>query len=126
MQYKTQPHQSILIVDDEPLVISMIKRVLEDEGYTVLSAGDGTFALSLVRECDPDLILLDILMPGVDGITTLERIRDISSAPVIMITGLRNDELLKRSFDSGADDFVKKPFRMKELIARIQTKLRRN
>jgi DNA-binding response OmpR family regulator len=126
MQEQTFIDNLILIVDDEPLLVSMIRRTLESEGFRVMVAGDGVFALSIVREQNPDLILLDIMMPGPDGILTLERIREVSSAPVIMLTGARDEELVNKSIDSGADDFVKKPFRMNELLARIHAKLRRS
>ncbi len=125
MQQETSRKKTILVVDDEPRLVLMIQRTLLDEGYEVFTAGDGELALSLVKEHNPDLILLDIMMPGHDGIFTLERIREISSAPVIMITGARDEKLLERTLDSGADDFLRKPFRTNELIARIQAKFRR-
>lgn len=126
MQHEARANKTILIVDDEPLLVSVIHRTLLEEGYDVLTADDGELGLSLVREHKPDLILLDIMMPGLDGILTLEKIREISSAPVIMITGARDEKLLEKTLDSGADDFIRKPFRINELVARIQAKLRRN
>jgi DNA-binding response OmpR family regulator len=126
MQEKTFTDKLILVVDDEPLLVSMIKRTLESEGFRVMIAGDGVFALTVVRENNPDLVLLDVMMPGPDGLLTLERIREISSVPVIMLTGARDENLVSKSMDGGADDFVRKPFRMNELLARINAKLRRN
>jgi DNA-binding response OmpR family regulator len=115
----------ILVVDDEPLMVTLVEKILVEEGYKVITAGDGVYAMSLVREYNPDLILMDIRMPGPDGILTLQRLRDISQVPVIMVTGMGGDELVEQSIDSGADDFIRKPFKPKELVARVKAKLRR-
>ena len=115
----------ILAIDDEPLMLTLIERILLSEGYRVLLAGDGASALSLAKEENPDLILLDIMMPGQSGFETLEKIREITNAPVIMLTGRRDTETVQKTIDAGADDFLKKPFRPNELIARIEAKLRR-
>jgi DNA-binding response OmpR family regulator len=115
----------ILVVDDEPLMVTLVEKILVEEGYKVITAGDGVYAMSLVREYNPDLILMDIRMPGPDGILTLQRLRDISKVPVIMVTGMGGEELVEQSIDSGADDFIRKPFKPKELVARVKAKLRR-
>ena len=115
----------ILTVDDDAVVVNFIERLLRREGFRVIKASDGVDAVSQVRDNNPDLILLDINMPGPDGILTLERIREISKAPVIMLTGLDNDKYLKASFDKGADDFINKPFRPADLITRINAILNR-
>jgi DNA-binding response OmpR family regulator len=115
----------ILVVDDEPLMVTLVEKILVEEGYKVITAGDGVYAMSLVREYNPDLILMDIRMPGPDGILTLQRLRDISQVPVIMVTGMGGEELVEQSIDSGADDFIRKPFKPKELVARVKAKLRR-
>ena len=106
-------------------MVNLIDRFLTEAGFQVIKASDGVFALSQVRNHKPDLILLDINMPGPDGILTLERIREITETPVIMLTGVGNEKNLSESFDKGADDFITKPFKPDELIARIKAKLRR-
>lgn len=115
----------IMVVDDEPMMVAFIEKTLVGEGYRVITANDGITALALIKEHQPDLILLDIKMPGPDGISTLEEIRGITAVPVIMVTGLGGDDLIEKSIDTGADDFIKKPFRPNELLARIKAKLRR-
>jgi len=122
---KTDTDRLVLVVDDEPLMLAFIQKTLVAEGYRVITAGDGVYALSLVRDNNPDMILLDIRMPGPDGIMTLRRIREISEVPVIMVTGLGSDDMIEKAIDSGADDYICKPFRPNELLARIKAKLRR-
>ena len=125
MSERENTEKLILVVDDEPLMVTLVEKILVEEGYKVITAGDGVYAMSLVREYDPDLILMDIRMPGPDGILTLQRLRDISQVPVIMVTGMGGEELVEQSIDSGADDFIRKPFKPKELVARVKAKLRR-
>ncbi len=116
---------TILVIDDEPDMLALLERILQAEGYDVLSAVDGVFGLSLLSQAKPDLILLDIMMPGPDGYEVLQRIRQSSNAPVIMITAKRDTESLQKALSSGADDYITKPFRPAELVARIRTKLSR-
>ena len=116
---------TILVIDDEPDMLALLERILQAEGYDVLSAVDGVFGLSLLSQAKPDLILLDIMMPGPDGLKVLQRIRQSSNAPVIMITAKRDTESLQKALSSGADDYITKPFRPAELVARIRTKLSR-
>ena len=125
MRERENTEKLILVVDDEPLMVTLVEKILVEEGYKVITAGDGVYAMSLVREYNPDLILMDIRMPGPDGILTLQRLRDISQVPVIMVTGMGGEELVEQSIDSGADDFIRKPFKPKELVARVKAKLRR-
>ncbi|MEW6033826.1 MAG: response regulator [Chloroflexota bacterium] len=115
----------ILVVDDEKHVLEFVRRALEREGYAVTVAADGNSALALLEEHRPDLVLLDIRMPGLDGYQVLERIRGLSDVPVIMLTGMLEPAAAERSLGLGADDYIRKPFRTQELLARIQTKLRR-
>ena len=115
----------ILAVDDEPMVLTMMERFLTDAGFEVIKASDGMAAISQVRDHNPDLVLLDITMPGLDGILTLVKIREISDVPVIIVTASNDEQNIKESFDKGADDFIGKPFRSRDLIARIEAKLRR-
>jgi len=117
--------RTILIIDDEPDMLHLLERILTAEGYQVKLATDGIYGISILREEEPDLVLLDIMMPGPDGFTVIGRIREYSNVPIIMITGKRDMETIKKTIDLGADDFVKKPFRPAELVARVKTKLRR-
>jgi len=115
----------ILIVDDERYILDMLKCTLEDEGYYADVAADGNSALTLLTECKPALVLLDIRMPGLNGYQVLELIREQSDVPVIMLTGVLEPISVYQSVNLGADDYVRKPFRTRELLARIQAKLRR-
>ena len=115
----------ILVVDDEPRMIKFIRMNLELEGYRVSGATDGFEALKKVREELPDLVLLDVMMPGMDGFETLERIREISNVPVIMLTVRADEEDKVRGLELGADDYVTKPFSPRELSSRIKAVLRR-
>ena len=115
----------ILVVDDEPRMIKFIRMNLELEGYRVSGATDGFEALKKVREELPDLVLLDVMMPGMDGFETLERIREFSNVPVIMLTVRADEEDKVRGLELGADDYVTKPFSPRELSSRIKAVLRR-
>lgn len=115
----------ILVVDDEVRIRRFVRMNLDLEGYDVSEAGDGLAALVKVREELPDLVLLDVMMPNMDGFETLERIRQISSVPVIMLTVKGGEEDKIRGLDLGADDYVTKPFSPRELSSRIRAVLRR-
>lgn len=125
MTEKLEITHTILVIDDEPNMLRLLERVLESEGYRVILAADGISGMSLAMDAKPDLILLDIMMPGPDGFTVLDSIREFSNTPVIMVTAKRDIESLKKTIDLGADDYIKKPFRPAELVARINAKLRR-
>ena len=115
----------ILVVDDEPLYQRLLKVNLETEGFEVITASNGETAVELVASQKPQLVVLDIMMPKLDGIATCERIRQFSNVPVIMLTakGEENDRV--RGFAVGADDYVVKPFSVNELVARVHAVLRR-
>ena len=115
----------ILVVDDEKLLVKGIKFNLENEGYAVDAAYDGEEAVSLVRTGDYDLIILDLMMPRKDGLQACQKIRGFSTVPILMLTarGERADLLL--GFESGADDYMTKPFDILELKARVRALLRR-
>jgi len=115
----------ILIADDEPLYIRLLQINLLTEGYEVITATNGEEALDLVSAHSPDLIIMDIMMPKVDGITACERIRQFSTTPVIMLTarGEEHDRVL--GLNVGADDYIVKPFSATELLARVRAVLRR-
>lgn len=115
----------ILAIDDEPNILIMLRRILEQEGYSVDTSPDGTAGLDMLDQHPPDLILLDVLMPGLDGYQVLKLIRERSDAPVIMVTALRESVSTEKALGIGADDYVIKPFYIRELLARIRTKLRR-
>ncbi|GAF88395.1 unnamed protein product, partial [marine sediment metagenome] len=100
-------------------------RTLEPEGYGVVVAADGGSALTLLEDCRPDLVILDIMMPGLNGFQVLDLIRQRSSVPVIMLTARGEVTTLRDALSLGADDYVRKPFSTQELLARIRAKLRR-
>ena len=118
-------HTCIMVVDDEPGVRKLLKHCLEPEGYDVITVPDGNAALALMGKCQPDLIILDIMMPGLDGFQALDIIRQRSNVPVIMLTGRGEVNALRDALALGADDYVRKPFHTRELVARIRAKLRR-
>lgn len=115
----------ILVVDDEAKILKMVSDYLEAVGFEVTGATDGITALEIFRESDFDLIVLDFMMPGIDGIDVIRRIREESAIPIIMLTARaeENDKLM--GLEIGADDYIVKPFSMKELAARIRAVLRR-
>lgn len=116
---------TILIVDDEALIRNVIKEYLLNEGYKVLEAKDGFDALRVISDNKVDLIVLDIMMPKMDGFTCLSEIRKTKNIPVIMLSA-RKEEIDKlNSFDLGVDDYVTKPFSPKELVARVKAHLKR-
>lgn len=115
----------ILLVDDEPSLVKGVKLSLELEGYEVLTAGDGHQALAVFRNAGPDLIILDLMLPGVDGLTVCRRIREASTTPIIMLTAKTDDVDKVVGLELGADDYLTKPFNTRELVARVRAVLRR-
>lgn len=115
----------ILVVDDEKLLVKGIKFNLENEGYTVDSCYDGEEAVRMARENGYDLIILDLMMPKKDGLTACQEIRMFSTVPIIMLTARSEDSDLLMGFESGADDYITKPFKILELKARVRALLRR-
>lgn len=115
----------ILVVDDEPHLVKLVRSNLEAQHYRVVTAMDGPSALAIVAKEGVDLVILDIMLPGMDGFDVLQRIREISSVPVIMLTAKDQDTDVVRGLRSGADDYVKKPFSVHELLARVEAVLRR-
>jgi len=118
-------HQRIMVIDDDQEMLKLLNRTLELEGFDTVVVADGDSALTLLEKIDPDLVILDIMMPGLDGFQTLDLIREHSNVPVIMLTGRNELESLQRAMFLGADDYISKPFGTKSLIARILAKLRR-
>lgn len=115
----------ILVVDDDPSLAEMIGILLEAEGYEPSFCADGTSALDAVESSDPDLVLLDVMLPGLDGVEVCRRIRERSDVPVIMLTARTDTQDVVAGLEAGADDYVTKPFKSKELLARVRTRLRR-
>ncbi len=116
---------SIMVVDDEQEILRLLKRTLEPEGYDVVTANGGVSALLLMEERRPDLVILDIMMPGLDGFQVLDLIRERSNIPVIMLTARGEVTTVRDALVLGADDYIRKPFYIRELLARIRAKLRR-
>jgi DNA-binding response OmpR family regulator len=115
----------ILVVDDDPEIVSFVKRGLAYEGYTVDTAADGPEALSKAREREPDLVVLDIMMPGIDGIEVAKRLRQGGDVPILMLTAKGTVADKVTGLESGADDYLVKPFAFDELLARARALLRR-
>jgi len=118
-----KPH--ILVVDDEIRYQHLLRVNLESEGYEISTAGDGEQAIEMIANRRPDMVILDVMMPRLDGYSTCERIRQFSSVPIIMLTGKAEEDDRVRGLNAGADDYVAKPFSATELVARVRAVLRR-
>lgn len=116
--------ERILVVDDDTALAEMIGIVLDSEGYEPHFCADGALALDAFHEVVPDLVLLDVMLPGLDGISICQRIRAESGVPIIMLTAKTDTADVVRGLEAGADDYIVKPFNPKELVARIKTRLR--
>lgn len=116
---------SVLVVDDEPRILKFLQVKLKVSGYEVLTASNGLEALEQVQMQEPDLLVLDVVMPGIDGFETLKRIRDSSSVPVIILSGKEANTDKVKGLQLGADDYLAKPFSPDELVARIEAVRRR-
>ncbi len=121
-----EPMATVLVVDDEPIVRDVVVRYLEREGYATLEAGDGDDARRLVEREAPDLVVLDVMLPGTDGLELCRWIRARSTLPVIMLTARGEEADRIVGLELGADDYVTKPFSPRELAARVRTVLRRS
>ncbi|HZL54735.1 MAG TPA: response regulator transcription factor [Solirubrobacteraceae bacterium] len=117
---------TVLVVDDEPSVRDVVVRYLKQEGYDTLEAGDGDTARELLETQTPSLIILDLMLPGMDGLTLCRWIRERSELPVIMITALGEETDRLTGLEVGADDYMTKPFSPRELVARVKAVLRRS
>ena len=115
----------ILVVDDEDLLVKGIRFNLQNEGYEVITGSTGVDAVTLTQSQTPDLIILDVMMPEMDGLTACAKIREFSNVPVILLTAKTDDMDKLIGFDHGADDYITKPFNILELKARIRALLRR-
>ena len=115
----------VLVVDDDVKTVELVKLYLKRDGYRVLTAYDGVDALRLAREGHPDLIVLDLMLPGIDGLEVCRTLRDESDVPIIMLTAKTTDQDKLVGLNLGADDYVTKPFSPRELAARVRAVLRR-
>ncbi len=123
MDSRSQPR--VLVVDDEPPIVELVTGYLEREGWSVASAGDGLEALDAIRRIDPDVVVLDVMLPGLDGVEVCRQLRAFSDAYVLMLTA-RGEEIDRiMGLTVGADDYLVKPFSPRELVARIKALLRR-
>jgi two-component system response regulator ResD len=116
----------VLVVDDEPIVRDVVVRYLEDAGYTTMQAGDGLAARALLEETTPSVVVLDLMMPGMDGLELCRWIRARSDVPVIMLTALGEETDRIVGLELGADDYITKPFSPRELTVRVKAVLRRS
>jgi two-component system response regulator MprA len=119
------PSSRILVVEDDGRLAATLERVLRAEGHHVELAADGLEALRRARERPPDLVVLDVMLPGLDGIDVCRRMRTTSQFPILLLTALGGTEERVRGLDSGADDYLVKPFAYRELLARVRALLRR-
>jgi DNA-binding response OmpR family regulator len=122
--FKMQPAR-VAVIDDDRFIREMLELGLNREGFIVKTAADGQGAIVLVKEWEPEIIVLDIMMPKIDGITLLPLLREITQAPIVMLTAKGETADKVSSLGSGADDYLVKPFVFEELIARLQANLRR-
>ena len=118
-------NETILVVDDEPKIVRLARDYLEHSGYRVVTAGDGKAALDTVRQSRPDLVVLDLNLPGIDGLEVCRRIRSDSDVPIIMLTARVEETDRLIGLEIGADDYITKPFSPRELVARTRAVLRR-
>ena len=116
----------VLVVDDDPKIRDLLRLYLVREGHRVTPAGDGESALAAARSGKPDLVVLDVMLPGMDGVEVCRRLREESSVPVILLTARTGDSDKVIGLDAGADDYVVKPFSPRELMARVRAQLRRH
>src|SRR6184192_614106 len=116
---------TIVAADDDLQLLRLVTRNLQFEGYEVLPASNGVLALEQIEEHGPNLVLLDVMMPKMDGFTVCQRVREFSSVPIIMVTARGQDQDKVRGLDLGADDYLTKPFSVDELLARVRAVLRR-
>ena len=123
MESSVNNKKTILIVDDEKPIVDILVYNLQKEGYDTLEANDGELAVSLALEKKPDLILLDIMLPKMDGLAVCKRIRHTLNVPILMLSA--KDEEIDKGLELGADDYVTKPFSVRELMARVKANLRK-
>ena len=126
MVLKVSRKATILVVDDEAVMVRLLKATLEGAGFRVLSSSDGEDAVAATRAEQPDLLILDIMLPKMDGFAVCRAVREFSTVPVLMLTARTTEVDLIRGFQEGADDYLTKPFSAGELMVRVQALLRRS
>ncbi len=124
-EYNSFMPEHILVIEDDPQISDLLRRGLIYEGYSVAVAGDGPAGLVAARDRPPDLVLLDLMLPGIDGLTVCQRLRVASDVPILILTARDAVPDRVKGLDAGADDYVVKPFNFDELLARIRALLRR-
>jgi two-component system, OmpR family, KDP operon response regulator KdpE len=123
---ETVDSSRVLVVDDEPQITRVLKTVLSSQGYQVRTAAEGESALSNFKEWSPELVITDLYMPHMDGVELCRRIREVSTVPIIVLSVKGEERSKVEALDSGADDYVTKPFGIDELMARVRAALRRS
>jgi two-component system, OmpR family, KDP operon response regulator KdpE len=123
---ETVEASKVLVVDDEPQITRVLRTVLSSQGYQVRTAAEGESALSNFKEWSPELVITDLYMPHMDGVELCKRIRELSAVPIIVLSVKGEERTKVEALDSGADDYVTKPFGMEELMARVRVALRRS
>ena len=118
-------NEKILVVDDEPQIVKLAQDYLERNGFRVVSAGDGTVAIDIARQQRPDLVVLDLSLPGTDGLDVCRELRRDSDVPIVMLTARAEETDRLIGLELGADDYITKPFSPRELVARVRAVLRR-
>src|SRR5437667_11716773 len=125
MMTSTTEKSRVLVVDDEPQITRVLRTVLTSQGYQVRTAAEGEAALSNFKEWRPELVITDLYMPHMDGVELCRRIRALSAVPIIVLSVKGEERTKVEALDSGADDYVTKPFGIDELLARVRAALRR-
>ncbi len=121
-----QGRRKLLVIDDEPDTVTLLKQILLREGYDVAGAANGKEALGKMAEVQPSLILLDMMMPEMDGWQTIDKVQEISDVPIIILSAMNQTDSIIKALQMGADDYITKPFNQKEVVARIESVLRRS
>lgn len=122
----TNKEKTVLVVDDQPSLVRLVRDNLETLQFRVISASEGSRTIDIIENEKPDLVILDIMLPGMDGYEVCRRIREFSTVPIIMLTARNERSDLVAGFEAGADDYVTKPFSADELLARVKAVLRRS
>lgn len=125
MSYRRTKRDRVLVVDDDPSLAEMLSIVLETEGLTVAVCRSGDRVMAAFTQFKPDLVLLDLMLPGLDGMRVCKQIREKSAVPIIMLTARSDTSDIVAGLEAGADDYITKPFRNVELVARVRARLRR-
>ncbi|HEY7092827.1 MAG TPA: response regulator transcription factor [Ktedonobacterales bacterium] len=124
-QSSAEPQRRVLIVDDESSLREVLGQYLRLEGFLTLEAADGVEALRVAQRTPPDLIILDLMLPGIDGIEVCRRLREMTAAPILMLTARHEEAAKLEGFQAGADDYVTKPFSPREIVMRVRAIMRR-